>query len=869
MKLKIFLGITSMMLVLSQCSTKYEYPFQNPDLSFEERVDDLAGRMSLEEKVGQTRYDAPAIERLGIPEYNWWNECLHGVARAGKATVFPQAIGLAAMWDEEQMLKTARVISDEARAKHHQFASEGNRGIYQGLTFWSPNINIFRDPRWGRGMETYGEDPFLTNTTAVQFINGLQGDDPKYLKTVATSKHYVVHSGPEPARHSFDAVTTSRDFRDTYLEAFRMTVKDADVYSVMCAYNRYMGEACCGSDYLLNQLLRDELGFEGYVVSDCGAIRDIYQGHNIKETAPEAAALGIISGTDLNCGGTYPSLVEAVDQGLISEEQIDVAVKRLMLARMKLGMFDPPGMVPYTGLDTEIVASEEHKKIALETARKSMVLLKNDKGALPLNSSEGTYAVIGPNADDLEVLSGNYNGIPTNPVTPLQGIREKIGDENRVLYARGCNHAENLPYVEAIPDAYFFKDPGKTEKGLHASYFDNLDRSGEPVQSGTVSNIDFYWWDRAPLEALEDDTFSIRYEGYLVPPISGEYYIGTEAQNYSELYIDDSAIIKQGHVHHASKVYKKITLNAGEAYHIRCEMHNYHGDASVRLFWQVPGQDLFREALETARKADKIILFLGLSPRLEGEEMRVEVEGFEGGDRLSLDLPKVQQQLTRAIYAIGKPVILVLLNGSALSINWADQYIPAILEAWYPGEKAGEAIADVIFGDYNPAGRLPVTFYKSVKDLPPFEDYNMMERTYRYFGGPVLYPFGHGLSYTTYEYGKPILSGNEFTLNSGQLELRVDVSNTGELEGEEVVQLYLSQNDHSEVRPVKELKGYKRISLAAGETKSVSFEIDADLLEYYDTEKESYSVFPGMYTLMVGPSSDDRLLQKIEFTVKK
>ncbi|MBE0655395.1 MAG: glycoside hydrolase family 3 C-terminal domain-containing protein, partial [Bacteroidales bacterium] len=706
--------IISILIILSSCNQqKYEYSFLDPSLSFEERVDDLVLQMTLEEKISQLNYRAAAIERLGIPEYNWWNECLHGVARAGEATVFPQAIGLAAMWDKDMMSTVAGVISDEARAKHHEFASRDRRGIYQGLTFWTPNINIFRDPRWGRGMETYGEDPWLTGQMAVQFIQGLQGEDPKYLKTVATAKHYVVHSGPEPDRHSFDAVTSVRDFRDTYLPAFKASVQEGKAYSVMCAYNRYMGEPCCGSSVLQNEILREELGFDGYIVSDCGAILDFFSGHNVSPTVEDAAAKAFINGTDLNCGDMSQHLLKAFEQGLITEQEIDIAVKRLMMARMKLGMFDPEEMVDYTKVPYSVVCSPEHQEAALEAARKSIVLLKNKGKALPLSKDLKKIAVIGPNANDDEALLGNYNGIPRYPVTPLQGIRQKAGDKTEIVYAQGCHHAENIPYLSVVEPDFLFTDSSKTENGLNVSYFSNLEWEEEPVMETTDLQVNHYWWDREVTTPLENDNFSVKWTGVLIPPVSGKYALGCEAKMF-ELFLDGVKIKSTKNIHHSNKLIEFIDLEADKIYNIEIRTQDWQGDALCRLIWEIPGKDLLTEALVAASNSDHVIMVMGLSPRLEGEEMRVEVEGFAGGDRITIDLPKVQKELIQAISSLKVPVTLVLMNGSALSVNEENQKIPAILEAWYGGEASGTAIADVLFGDYNPAGRLPVTFYKSV-----------------------------------------------------------------------------------------------------------------------------------------------------------
>ena len=864
MKKPAFILIT-LVFMFMRCDREARLPYLDPSLSFEERADDLVSRMTLEEKVSQMVYGAAAIERLGIPEYNWWNECLHGVARAGKATVFPQAIALAAMWDTAAMSEMAKVTADEARAKYNEFQRKGKRGIYQGLTFWSPNINIFRDPRWGRGMETYGEDPFLTGRMAVAFIKGLQGNDPQYMKVVATAKHYVVHSGPEPDRHSFDAVVSERDFRDTYLPAFRASILEGKAYSVMCAYNRYLGEPCCGSSYILQDILRDELGFDGYVVSDCWAINDFFDGHNVVSTPQEAAAMAVKAGTDLNCGNSYPSLVDAVSQGLIGEEELDVSVKRLMMARLKLGMFDPAEKVPFNRIPYEMVNSKSNEKLAADVAKKSMVLLKNENNTLPFANDGGTIAVIGPNANDVEVLLGNYNGTPYNPVTPLRGIREKVNRNTTVLYAPGCEHAEGLPILETIPAGVLLTSEKMDVRGLQAEMFPNLTFGGSPVASQVHDTIDFNWWEGTPHDALKDDNFGVRWTGYLVPPVSGRYVIGAEARDF-KLFIADEQIASYHSEHHAVKRYAQIDLEAGKAYPVKLDFTDFHGDATVRLLWSVPGRQMEKEALEIAQKADKIVLFMGLSPRLEGEEMRVNVEGFHGGDRLSLDLPKLQQELIKKIHALGKPTVLVLLNGSALSINWEAKNIPAILEAWYPGQAAGNAIADILFGDYNPAGRLPVTFYKSVDQLPPFDDYNMKGKTYRYFEKEVLYPFGYGLSYTTFSYSNLRIENNDIA-SGGTATVSVDVTNTGNINGEEVVQLYLSYPESYKDAPLKDLRGFARVNIPKGATQTVSFTLKTEQLEYYHTGEKKYLVEPGTYAIMVGTSSDDKSLLRAEMEV--
>jgi beta-glucosidase len=860
MHLKQFFNNLVILLLLTYTSgfgqKKYDFPFQDSSLSTEERVNDLVGRMTLEEKIDQMMNTAPAIERLNIPEYNWWNECLHGVARAGLATVFPQAIGLGATWDEDLMFRVSTAISDEARAKHHDFAKNGKRFIYQGLTFWSPNINIFRDPRWGRGQETYGEDPYLTGKLGVQFIKGLQGDDPKYFKTIATVKHFAVHSGPEPERHYFDAITNERDFRETYLPQFEMGIKEGKAYSVMCAYNRYNGEACCGSDYLLNTILRNEWGFKGYVVSDCGAIIDIYKFHKIVSTPEEAASLAVKSGCDLECATVYESLKDAVGKKLITEQEIDVAVKRLFTARFRLGMFDPPEMVKYANIPYSAVDSKENHELALEAARESIVLLKNENNLLPLKKDLKTVAVIGPNSDDWYMLLGNYNGIPSDPITPLRGIKEKLSGTN-VLFAKGCEVAEGMPVFEVVPSKVLSHQ--KLQKGLFAEYYNNRELKGDVLFTSVESNIDINWKNKAPREDMDDDNFGVRWSGVLRPDSSGTYQIGVVTTCKVNLYLNDSLIVNTSY--HFRDEYsdprltksRPVRLKAGENYKIRVEAGESYADAQVQLVWSKPiknkRQELKNQALEIARQADAVIMCMGLSARLEGEQMDIDIDGFRGGDRTRLDLPDIQEYLIKEIHALGKPVILVLLNGSALAINWEKDNIPAIIEAWYPGQAAGQAIADVIFGDYNPGGRLPVTFYKSADDLPPFEEYRMTGQTYRYFKGKPLFPFGYGLSYTSYHYDS--LEVAEKYRIGDTVQVSVNVSNEGKLAGDEVVQLYVSDPDASVPVPIRSLKGFKRIHLLPGEIKTVSFSIPPDAFSIISDANEKV-IIPGHFKLFIG-----------------
>ncbi len=871
---KFTLVILAILILFSfRTEKKYKFPFLNPGLTTEERVNDLVGRMTLDEKIGQMMNAAPAIERLGVPEYNWWNECLHGVARAGLATVFPQAIGLGATWDENMMFRVSTAISDEARAKHHDFVKNNKRLIYQGLTFWSPNINIFRDPRWGRGQETYGEDPYLTGRLAVQFIKGLQGDDPKYFKTIATVKHFAVHSGPEPERHSFDAKIDEKDFRETYLPQFEMGIKEGKAYSVMCAYNRLNGEACCGSSHLLTSILRNEWNFKGYVVSDCGAIDDIYQHHKVVPTSEEAAALAVKSGCDLECATTYTHLKEAVANKIITEAEIDVSVKRLFTARFKLGMFDSPEMVKYTKIPYSVVDNKEHHELALEAAHKSIVLLKNENNTLPLKKDIKTVAVIGPNADQWMMLLGNYNGLPSDPITPLRGIREKL-TQSKILYAPGCELAEGLPSFEKIPAENL---SNRNEKGLRADYYNNNEFKGTILFSQTEKILDDNWGDKAPRKDMDDDNFGVRWTGEITPEESGEYQLGIITTCKVNLYLNDS-IIANTKYHFRDEFNDPrlrksslIKLEAGKKYKLKVEAGESYGDARVQLVWSKPRtnlkENLKQKAISIAKQSDVVVMCMGLSANLEGEEMDVAIDGFKGGDRTKLDLPANQEELIKEIQALGKPIVLVLLNGSALSVNWENKNIPAIIEAWYPGQAAGQAIADVIFGDYNPGGKLPVTFYKSVKDLPSFEDYNMSGRTYRYFKGDPLYPFGYGLSYTTFAYNNLNIK-QQYTAGDS-VKFSIDVKNTGAIAGDEVAQVYISAKDAGKIIvPLRSLKAFKRIHLQPGETKTISFTLPPDAFSIIN-EINQKIILKGKYEITAGGGQPGTSAEKYSNIQKK
>lgn len=868
--------------------------YLNTDIDFETRASDLVGRMTLEEKISQTGNRSDAIPRLDIKAYNWWNECLHGVARAGEATVFPQAIGMAASFDLEMMYEVATIISDEARAKYHNAQRNKNYGRYYGLTMWSPNVNIFRDPRWGRGHETYGEDPYLTGQMGMQFVKGLQGSDSKYLKVVATPKHYAVHNGPEADRHHFNAVPDARDLWETYLPAFHDVVVKSKAYSIMGAYNRVDGESASASWLLLQTILREKWNFEGYVVSDHGAIRDIYANHKIVNTPEEAAAIGIRKGCDLNCGTIYKEyLKNAVELGLIDEDEINLAVYRLMLARMKLGMFDADEKVPYAQIPYEINNSIEHDEAAYKMAQKSMTLLKND-GTLPLDKKKiNKIAVIGPNANSLEALRGNYYGEFSHPVSVLAGLKKKVGDKATVMYHEGCplvHYHQPWDDYQVIEAKYLSTtdDKGNTVKGLTGKYYNGIKMQGEPVLERVDEIINFDWWEYSPTknlvsqgimtseEGLKNDAYSARWKGILTPPETGIYRIGAASDDGCNVFIDGEKIA-EGWYGHAHELFMgNVELIAGKEYEIVVEYYEASSVASISLLWEIPNQpkstwnDEFEpsnEMLADVKQADVAIFVGGLDATWEGEEMDRHVDGFLSGDRTKIQLPGAQLKTIKAMQKTGTPTVVVLLAGSAISLNGLEEELSAYLFGWYPGQRGGDAVADVLFGDYNPAGRSPVTFYKSVDDLPAFENYNMTAKngqTYRYFKGKPLFPFGHGLSYSEFDYSD--IEIDKTTINDqDDINLSFKLKNTGKYNGEEVVQVYVKNIQSDKVMPVKQLREFNRISLEKGEEKTVEFTLNAkEDFTYYDAFFQRYMVEKGEFEIQVGASSEDiRLKQRI------
>ncbi len=826
--------------------------YLNSRLTTEQRVADLVSRLSTTQKIKLLRYTGTAIDSNGlkIPDYNWWNECLHGVARAGKATVFPQIIGMAASWDSGLVHQISTAISEEARAKYEQFSRNGKRGIYQGLNFWTPNINIFRDPRWGRGMETYGEDPYLTGQLASEFIKGIQGNDPNYYKAIATVKHFVVHSGPEASRHNFDAEVSDQDLYETYTPAFKTCIQDAKVYSVMCAYNRFRGQPCCGSSFLLSDLLRNQWGFKGFIVTDCWAVRDFYtvDAHHVVPTPEEAAAMAIKSGVDLECGDSFAALDKALAKKLITEAELDVALKRLFTARFKLGFFDSGPNVPYTHIPASVIESASHKTLALKAAQKSIVLLKNQGNLLPLSKSIKTLAVIGPNANDGDILLANYHGFPSHVVTPLEGLKNRLPN-TKILYAKGSRHAKEVPNLEVIPSQFLYTSAAATVHGVKAAYYTNSSFSGRPNLSRTDKNIDFYWINTMPTEEFDRENFSVKWTGYLKAPVSGQYSLGLYGYSDCKLYVNDSLLCKVNNPHEPEQDYKAIDLKAGQVYKITIDYISTKSAPTIQLKWSRPDEDLEAPALAICRQADAVVLCMGLSPRLEGEEMKLDVDGFYKGDRTKLKLPDIQSELIKKIQALGKPVILVLINGSAVAVNWEKENIPAIVEAWYGGQEAGNAIADVLVGNYNPSGRLPVTFYTSEDQLPPFENYEMQGRTYRYFLEKPLYEFGYGLSYTNFSYTQ--LGVNAINPINKKVTVSIQVKNSGNRDGEEVVQLYLNNPDPLKHRERFALKAFKRISIKKAATATVTFELKPD--DFSVITKEGKRVIkPGVFTLYAG-----------------
>ncbi len=868
--------------------------YLDPKLPATQRAHDLVSRMTLEEKAAQLEDWATAIPRLGVPDYQTWNEALHGVARAGYATVFPQAIGMGATWDTNIVHTMGDVVSGEARAKYNQAQREGNHRIFYGLTFWSPNINIFRDPRWGRGQETYGEDPFLTGRMGIAFIEGVQGPDLNHPRAIATSKHFAVHSGPETLRHGFNIDPSPRDLEETFLPAFRATVTEGHVQSVMCAYNSIDEFPACTNKMLLKEHLRDAWGFKGFVVSDCGAIVDVYQGHKQTTDIEHAAALSIQAGTDLSCSIWTPgfnSLADAVHHGLVTEDLLTQAAERLYTARFQLGLFDPQGSSPLDKIPFSDAGSVVHREESLKAAEESIVLLKNN-GALPLKSAPGHIAVIGPTADLLPSILGNYVGTPVHPVTPLDGILDQY-KSSPILYAQGSTLAEGVGVP--VPRTAF-----GLGKGLKTEFFATPDWTGRPVAVTTEPEVQADWESAKPVPEIDTINYSVRWSGTLTPPAAGHYVFTLEPGDsfpYSpkesyRLLLDGKVVsegpLRAGHDLSSMGGFKaapgaspsappvmdfpkipSIPVDFADTKSHEFVLEYSHSadraGGGVTLKWEAPAQAQLDEAVAQAKQADVVVAFVGLSPQLEGEEMRIKIDGFNGGDRTSLNLPAPQQKLLEALSATGKPLIVVLQSGSAVALNWANEHAAAILEAWYPGVDGGNAIARTLAGFNNPAGRLPVTFYASLDGLPAFTDYSMKGRTYRYFTGKPLWGFGYGLSYSTFKYSPVKLSTD--TLKGGDpLTASVTVTNTGKLGGDEVVEAYVKTPQ--ERGPIHSLVGFERVHLAAGASREVTLKIDPRSISSVD-DQGNRSILAGKYTLSIGSAQPEETEAKSEtaFTV--
>lgn len=835
-------------------------PYQNPNLSAKERATDLCGRLTLEEKASLMQDQSNAIPRLGIPQFSWWSEALHGVGRNGFSTVFPSCIGMAASFDDALLERIYTAVSDEARAKNTAQRRKGSVGRYQGLSFWTPNINIFRDPRWGRGQETYGEDPYMNSRMGLAVVRGLQGPaGHKYAKLYACAKHFAVHSGPEKTRHHFNIEDLSpRDLWETYLPAFKDLVQIGGVKEVMCAYQRFEGEPCCGSNKLLRQILRDEWGFRGLVVSDCGAISDFWMpgAHGVSPDARTASAKAVLSGTDLECGSNYQTLPEAVKAGAITEEQIDRSVTKLLEARFELGDFDPDSLVEWTRIPESVIACQAHKDLALTMAREQMVLLHNKDNTLPLEKDASKIVVMGPNAADSTMMWGIYYGQPTHTVTVLEGIRNKLGPG--VRYVKGCD-ITTMTENESI----FGQMTGRDGKaGMSARFWNNSRMEGTPVyedsysshpQFDTGGNTVF-----APGVALTG--FSARFDGKFTARKTETLSIRCLNDGRMRLIVNGDTLAVKHNMDEVRLEETQLKVKAGTTYDIRLDYVQFGTGASLGFDVSRIRQLTIPEVTNAVGDAGTVVFIGGISPNLEREEAKVTEVGFDNGDRTSIELPAVQRDLLKALHEAGKKVVLVNCSGSAVALTPELQTCDAILQAWYPGEQGGTAVADVLFGDYNPGGKLPVTFYKDDSQLPPFDDYDMANRTYRYFKGAPLFPFGYGLSYTTFKVGTPA-----YDATSGKITVKV--SNTGKRDGVEIVQAYM-RNTADTDGPLKSLRGFARVSLNAGETKTVEIDFPRKSFEGWDVETNTMRVVPGRYDIMVGTSSADKDLNKISVDIQ-
>ncbi|SEM30143.1 beta-glucosidase [Chryseobacterium taichungense] len=872
---KLLLNISVFICTVSSAQN-FKYPFQNPKLPVDQRIENLLGLLTVDEKIGMMMDNSKAVPRLDIPGYGWWNEALHGVARAGTATVFPQAIGMAASWDVPEHLKTFEMISDEARAKYNKSFDESQKtGRYEGLTFWTPNINIFRDPRWGRGQETYGEDPYLTSVLGVAAVKGLQGNDPKYFKTHACAKHFAVHSGPEWNRHSYNAEVSKRDLYETYLPAFKALVLEGNVREVMCAYNAFDGQPCCANNTLLTEILRGKWNYDGMVVSDCWALADFYQKqyHGTHPDEKSTAADALKHSTDLECGDTYNNLNKSLASGLITEKDLDISMRRILKGWFELGMLDPKSSVHWNSIPYSVVDSEEHKKQALKMAQKSIVLMKNENNVLPLHKNIKKIAVVGPNADDGLMQLGNYNGTPSSIVTILDGIKTKFPNAE-IIYEKGTEVADPSSRTSLYQN---FLSQKKGEKGMKVTFFNNNEFKGTPanisVNKAGINYNSFGGTQLAPNVGRENTSAII--SGIFKSPYTGDVILSPSTSDVYTLFVDGKEIAtrKGPDARHPSEF--PVKMEKGKEYNI--ELRHTQKGKYVSITFDVYRKDPvnFAAVREKVKDADVIVFAGGLSPSLEGEEMMVNAEGFKGGDKTSIDLPKVQRELLAELRKTGKPVVFVLCTGSSLGLEQDEKNYDALLNAWYGGQAGGTAVADVLAGDYNPSGRLPITFYKNLAQLDNnlsktskhqgFENYDMQGRTYRYMTEKPLYAFGHGLSYSKFAYGNAKLNKN--TINSNEnLTITVPVTNSSIRDGEEVIQVYVKRNNDASA-PVKTLRAFERVLIKAGETKNIQLTISQDSFKFYDEKVDDLAAKAGNYTIFYGGTSDESGLKSIQMKV--
>jgi len=850
----------SLLLCAATFGNAQRLPYQNPDLSAEQRAEDLLSRLTLQEKSLLMMNGSQAIPRLGIPQFDWWSEALHGVGRNGKSTTFPSCIGMAASFDDSLLERIYTAVGDEARAKNTALRKRGAVGKYQGLSFWTPTINIFRDPRWGRGQESYGEDPYMNSRMGQAVVRGLQGPEGhKYRKLFACAKHFAVHSGPEKTRHSQNIENLSpRDLWETYLPAFKDLVQKANVQEVMCAYQRMDGEPCCGNTRFLQQILREQWGFKGLVVSDCGAIGDFWRPgrHEVSENSAEASAKAVISGTDVECGGNYKRLPDAVKAGAISEEQINVSVRRLLKARFELGELDPDSLVEWTKIPESVVCSKEHKQLALTMAREQMVLLQNRGDLLPLKKDASRIMVMGPNAADSIMLWGIYFGQPTHTVTVMEGIKAKLGTD--VRYAKACEITE----ITDIESLFGHLTSPDGQQGMAATFWNNTTMEGKPaVEMRCTSPLKFDNGGNTAFAAgVELTNFTARFNGSFTADADGRVFLNFTNDDGLRIIVNGDTVYNRWKADQLRYGKKEMKVKAGQRYDLQVDYMQLADGATLQFDVEKVRPASVAEVVKKADGADVVIFVGGISPDLEREEAKVTKPGFDNGDRTSIELPQAQRDILKALHEAGKKVVLVNCSGSAVALTPETQTCDAILQAWYAGEQGGHAVADVLFGDYNPGGKLPVTFYKDDSQLPPFDDYSMRGRTYRYFDGEPLYPFGYGLSYTTFALGKA-----KYDAKTGKIS--VDVTNTGDRDGVEVVQAYVRNTADTE-GPRKTLRGFCRLELKAGERKTATIDFPRESFEGWDSQTNTMRVVPGAYELFVGTSSAENDLQKISVKLK-